>query len=170
MSTPSNREETLFEQALGIVSPAARDAYLRDACGADAGLRERIQGLLAAHHRAGKFLEHRESQAGVRPSPAAAALGVPSRHLRDGQGDEPAEAGTPNPAPICAPSEKPGDRIGRYKLLDQIGEGGMGTVWMAEQEERQRSEVSQKTEPPYVGCYRRRRNSSARFAAISTGS
>ncbi len=31
--------------------------------------------------------------------------------------------------------EKPGDRIGRYKLLQQIGEGGCGVVYMAEQEE-----------------------------------
>src|SRR5688572_1090470 len=31
--------------------------------------------------------------------------------------------------------EKPGDRIGRYKLLQQIGEGGCGVVFMAEQEE-----------------------------------
>ena len=28
--------------------------------------------------------------------------------------------------------EKPGDEIGPYKLLTQIGEGGFGTVWMAE--------------------------------------
>ncbi len=33
------------------------------------------------------------------------------------------------------PAEKPGDKIGRYKLLQQIGEGGCGVVYMAEQEE-----------------------------------
>src|SRR5438105_14557356 len=37
---------------------------------------------------------------------------------------------------VSAPvTEKPGDRIGRYKLLRQIGEGGCGVVYMAEQEE-----------------------------------
>src|SRR5258708_7309257 len=32
-------------------------------------------------------------------------------------------------------AEKPGDRIGHYKLLEQIGEGGCGVVYMAEQEQ-----------------------------------
>src|SRR5712672_823200 len=38
-------------------------------------------------------------------------------------------------ATLVAITEKPGDRIGRYKLLQQIGEGGCGSVYMAEQEE-----------------------------------
>src|SRR5213082_2652140 len=38
-------------------------------------------------------------------------------------------------ATVIPITEKPGDRIGRYKLLQQIGEGGCGVVYMAEQEE-----------------------------------
>src|SRR5262245_44591008 len=40
--------------------------------------------------------------------------------------------------------EKPGDRIGRYKLLQQIGEGGCGVVYMAEQAEPVRRKVALK--------------------------
>lgn len=42
------------------------------------------------------------------------------------------------------PSEKPGDLIGRYKLLQQIGEGGCGVVYMAEQQEPVRRRVALK--------------------------
>ncbi len=41
-------------------------------------------------------------------------------------------------------TEQPGTRIGRYKLLEQIGEGGMGTVWVAEQTQPIRREVALK--------------------------
>jgi serine/threonine protein kinase/tetratricopeptide (TPR) repeat protein len=42
------------------------------------------------------------------------------------------------------PTEKPGDKIGRYKLLEQIGEGGCGVVYVAEQEEPVRRRVALK--------------------------
>src|SRR5436853_357927 len=41
-------------------------------------------------------------------------------------------------------TEKPGDRIGRYKILQEIGEGGCGVVYMAEQEEPVRRQVALK--------------------------
>jgi eukaryotic-like serine/threonine-protein kinase len=40
--------------------------------------------------------------------------------------------------------EKPGTRIGRYKLLEQIGEGGFGTVYVAEQREPVKRRVALK--------------------------
>ena len=56
----------------------------------------------------------------------------------------PAEVKTPN----LTPGEKVGDRIGRYKLLQQIGEGGCGVVFMAEQEEPVRRKVAVKIVKP----------------------
>src|SRR5437773_2276258 len=82
-----------------------RAAHLDRACAGDQKLRQRVEGLLLTHDQAGGFLE--------RP-PAEMIIG----------GKLGAFAG-----------EKPGDRIGRYKLLQQIGEGGCGVVFMAEQEE-----------------------------------
>src|SRR5579863_5277534 len=43
-----------------------------------------------------------------------------------------------------SPAQKPGDRIGRYKILEQIGEGGCGLVYVAEQEEPVRRRVALK--------------------------
>ena len=44
--------------------------------------------------------------------------------------------------------ERSGDRIGRYKLLEQIGEGGCGIVFMAEQDEPVRRRVALKVIKP----------------------
>jgi eukaryotic-like serine/threonine-protein kinase len=109
-----NREEQIFEQALARASPEARAAYLLGACGDDRDLRQRVNDLLAAHQDAGVI-----------------------DFLQ----------GTHRPAPLRSGgrlTEQPGDRIGRYKLLQQIGEGGMGVVYMAEQEEPVRRRVALK--------------------------
>src|SRR5437899_5950860 len=45
---------------------------------------------------------------------------------------------------ILPRGEKSSERIGRYKLLEKIGEGGFGDVWMAEQEEPVRRQVALK--------------------------
>jgi WD40 repeat protein/serine/threonine protein kinase len=48
------------------------------------------------------------------------------------------------PTVVTPVTERPGDRIGRYKLLQQIGEGGCGVVYMAEQEAPVRRRVALK--------------------------
>jgi len=54
-------------------------------------------------------------------------------------------AASPRPGTAAVrPAEQPGDMIGRYKLLQQIGEGGCGVVYMAEQEEPVRRRVALK--------------------------
>jgi len=117
-----NHEETIFEQALEIGSQQAREEFLRNACSGNDAMLQRLQGLLGAHDRAGKFLEH------DRPVPPSG-----------GAATGPAEAGTPSLL-----TEQPGDRIGRYKLLQKIGEGGCGVVYMAEQEVPVRRRVALK--------------------------
>src|SRR5438093_13702974 len=104
MSEQPSREVAVLNAALELY-PEERAAYLDTACAADQDLRRRIEGLLRAHEQAEGFLE-------------APPAGLESRKMT--------EANIPL-------TEKPGDRIGRYKLLQQIGEGGCGVVYMAEQ-------------------------------------
>lgn len=61
--------------------------------------------------------------------------------------EEPAAGAGPGPR-AEALGEKLGDRIGRYRLLQQIGEGGCGVVYMAEQEEPVRRRVALKIIKP----------------------
>src|SRR3954466_6883922 len=95
-----------------------RMAFLDGACGGDKNLRERIEALLRSNDRAGDFLEK-----------------APTSSITEGR------------AKVTA-GEKPGDRLDRYKLLQQIGEGGCGVVFMAEQEAPIRRRVALKIIKP----------------------
>jgi hypothetical protein len=116
-------------QALQQPDDAARAAFLDQACANQPELRARIEKLLQAH----------DAPVGLFDKPAAEA-GATS--------DEVAPGHWINPADLLPPSEGPGSRIGPYKLLQKVGEGGMGIVFMAEQEQPVRRKVALKIIKP----------------------
>jgi len=105
--------QEIFEHVIDL-ERAQREEYLASACGDDAALRKEIEALLRAHDGAAKFLA----------SPTAGSLA-----------DSAPTADSSAAATLAAPiREGPGTRIGPYKLRQLIGEGGFGSVFMAEQE------------------------------------
>src|SRR5215831_10500388 len=64
--------------------------------------------------------------------------------LADSPQPEVQSPGFTQTVPLPVLTETSGTHIGRYKLLEQIGEGGFGVVWMAEQEEPVRRRVALK--------------------------
>src|SRR6476620_5229405 len=98
--------------------PEERDRYLNQACKGDNELRRRVEALLLAYEHAGDFLKRPAGERSIKAAQTFPAV------------------------------EKPGDRIGHYKLLQQIGEGGCGVVYMAEQAEPVRRRVALKIIKP----------------------
>ena len=121
MSKINKSLRAIFNEALEIADAKQRGEYLAQACGADTALRQSIEELIQANNDAGGFL---------------GGTGGATR-----QATQKDAHGTVVPAPI---SEQPGDKIGRYKLLQKIGEGGCGVVYMAEQAEPVRRRVALK--------------------------
>src|SRR5262252_7831597 len=106
MSVSSNQEREIFIAALERPTPAERAAYLDGACSGDAELRAKVGELLSAHELAGGFLGIEDSVL-----PGAGFTKEPGRNFG-----------------ILPLSEKPGDHIDRYKILQKVGEGGCGVV------------------------------------------
>src|SRR6516164_3811464 len=102
-------EREIFVAALHLHDSAERAAFLDRACGEDRALRARVEELLREQEQLGSFLEQ----------PAAAE--GPTGDVASGQWIDPGS--------LPRVSEGPGSRIGPYKLLQQIGEGGMGVVY-----------------------------------------
>jgi len=117
--------KAVFDRAHEITEPEERRAYLDETCGDNVELRRQVEALLRAYDEAGSFLD----------KPAAQLEGtsdVPAGQWLD-----------PDKLPET-PLESVGSRIQQYKLLQQIGEGGMGVVFMAEQQEPVRRMVALK--------------------------
>jgi WD40 repeat protein/serine/threonine protein kinase len=122
--TEQSPAELIFFAALEKGTPEERVAYLDAACGDDQSLRQRVERLLAAHPQVGSFLEPPAREEGA----AAEAPTVPPREKSPG---DPARAET---VPGDSTVEDVGAIIaGKYKLLETLGQGGMGAVFMAQQ-------------------------------------
>ena len=106
MNATDDRAKSIFLSAAEIAAPEDRRAFVEIQCAGDESLRSEVEELLGHQQALGSFLE----------APPAGLAGLEVTVDR-------------------SLSERPGSVIGPYKLLQQIGEGGMGVVFMAEQSE-----------------------------------
>ncbi len=124
MSTRVPREKAVFVEALEIADPEQRSQFLDQACGADQALREQVEKLLALSQSAGDFFK--DCAPALEPAAADAAQVLSA-------------------AESALEPEIPETKcIGPYKLLQKLGEGGYGVVYMAEQEQPIRRRVALK--------------------------
>lgn len=132
MNPNKDREDVIFDAARELPSEEDRAAYLAIACGKDTVLRLRLEEMLKIEGAAKDFFKTKESTAGNEGKPAPSS-------------DRPDQNKT-----VVDPNFKPplvegvGAMIDRYKLLEKIGEGGFGAVYVAEQREPVKRRVALK--------------------------
>src|SRR5581483_9242142 len=122
-------ERDIFTAARAMTDLAARGAYLDGACGADTGLRSRVEALLRAHEQPDSLLDHPAVAPHDPISAATCTLGRAEGAATDD------EALT-----FLAPPTRPDalGRIGHYEVLQVLGRGGFGIVFRAFDEMLQR--------------------------------
>ena len=117
-------ERSIFLQALELSEEIERDQYLETACGGDQQLRASVEQLLSAHDLPHNVLDQPLVAANQADRFASTAI---ERELV---------------------TEAPGTVIGPYRLMEQIGEGGFGLVFVAEQQQPVRRKVALKVVKP----------------------
>src|SRR5215207_9061371 len=117
MNADPNPAKAIFLEAVERHTPDQWPAFLDRACAGQPALRGQVEALLGAHREVG------------------------TAHHREPEGADPGPVATIDLPPV---TEAPGAVIGPYKLVEQIGEGGMGSVWMAQQTEPVRRLVAVK--------------------------
>ena len=128
MMPETQLEEAVCLAALHITEPVLRAQFLNRACAGDARLRAAVEGMLRASDAAESFFDNCRAAVDVSKLDAQAASALK-------------ETGTEFDD---LTDEQLGSRLGRYKLLQKIGEGGCGVVYLAEQEEPVRRQVALK--------------------------
>ncbi len=123
MTVDPRRVKDLFNAAVERDDPDDRADFLDRECGADAELRGRLADLIAAYD-----LPASELASPVAAARAKSKIGTEPESANDQGRTVSFQPETPGPASLV------GSIIGgRYKLRQEIGEGGMGSVYFAEQ-------------------------------------
>jgi len=129
MAADSKRVQTIFQAAVVQDDAACRQTVLERECAGDAELRFTVEALLRAHDEPDTlFVDEPRRPAGTNPPETL--------------------VGAASPAPPLPIADRSSSRIGPYKLLEKLGDGGMGTVYRAEQETPVRRQVALKIIKP----------------------